>query len=667
MAGTNVTDVGAGLTDGEPGTVGTTRHWAVGDEDSVYLTVDTKAVTSGTGRGISKVNGVYTGVQDVDIEVLSTANNQMTGVKRGHATPAQTASILNDASVFAVADDDNYIIAAVVIGKDTSSTKNYGYILGDAEDETYEKEGDYHYWSFKGVLNGKIETLTIRKNDVDEFRTLRGRIQGWMSKTTATRAVDGFVEFEIDKDGYIVDAKRVADGTAVGDNANIADGGNVYDMYDFGDDTDPDIFKTYLMAWGTGRTQTGGTTVSNNTVFANFGTYSSQYTLHAGAGNPTEAGLTLAKDGTVVVIETEVYTGGETPKVVWTQFSDVKKAIEYLEKSDETDPAPVNRASAFDGWVAGPLNSKGTAQWIVLNTNQTKTVVTDGGGSKVPTGETMEITRTVSVNGGTSTVYDVYDAAKPVGALLTVQAPVVPGQSPDAATKSTIFVDGGKWTVNFDYHVSTVTSVSITPNTTPVEVDIDTGTLTYAAAVAKGMKVMAQYDDFQPAVDVTSSVNSFASGGNNLTAAGANQQNAAVTVSFGGQNSASANLPYINTKMMPNTVVNVTGANNLAATGWTGALVTTLPKTVKAGDTIQVTFTQVTPSNTPTETTIKGWDWTTAPALTGFTFDAVTAADISVAKDTSATEKTVITITLKVASVNTTAAGTEITVTAANP
>ena len=140
------------------------------------------------------------------------------------------------------------------------------------------------------------------------------------------------------------------------------------------------------MPWGDNtngapnRTQNLGT---NSNKVADFGTYSSQYTLHAGKNHPTEAGLTLAKDGTVVVVETEVYTGGEDPKVVWTQFSDVKKAIEYLEKSDENNHVN-DRAEDFTGWVAGPLNSKGTAQWLVLNTNQTKTVVTDGGGSKNP-------------------------------------------------------------------------------------------------------------------------------------------------------------------------------------------------------------------------------------------------------------------------------------------
>ena len=311
--------------------------------------------------------------------MLSKTNNNLDGVNRVDADPA-TKGINTDASVFAVADDNNYIVAAVVIGKDTASTKNYGYILGDAEDETYEKEGNYHYWSFEGVLNGKIETLTIRKNDVDEFKTLRRNIQSWMSNITTGNvhnAVNGFVEFEFDKDGYIIDAKQIA-------NANGSD--NVYGEHDFGKDPDPDDFKTYLMPWGDNtngapnRTENLGT---NSNKVADFGTYSSQYTLHAGKNHPTEAGLTLAKDGTVVVVETEVYTGGEDPKVVWTQFSDVKKAIEYLEKSDENDPVN-DRAVDFTGWVAGPLNSKGTAQWLVLNTNQTKTVVTDGGGSKNP-------------------------------------------------------------------------------------------------------------------------------------------------------------------------------------------------------------------------------------------------------------------------------------------
>ena len=52
--------------------------------------------------------------------------------------------VATDASVFAVADDNNCIVAAVVIGKDTASTKNYGYIInatqiteGDSSDNVY--------------------------------------------------------------------------------------------------------------------------------------------------------------------------------------------------------------------------------------------------------------------------------------------------------------------------------------------------------------------------------------------------------------------------------------------------------------------------------------------------------------------------------------------------
>ena len=87
----------------------------------------------------------------------------------------------------------------------------------------------------------------------------------------------------------------------------------------------------------------------------------------------------------------------------------MKKAIEYLEKSDENDPVN-DRAVDFTGWVAGPLNSKGTAQWLVLNTNQTKTVVTDGGGSKNPGTSNQGMTVIVEFSDGTNETYKVAPA-----------------------------------------------------------------------------------------------------------------------------------------------------------------------------------------------------------------------------------------------------------------
>ena len=322
--------------DGEKGTLR-----AYGDDESVYITVEADKVTSGSTNAISKINGVYTGVQDVDIDVLSDDNNKLTG--------SWTAGKQYDASVFAVYDSNRYIIAAIVVGEDTSSTKNYGYILGDAEDESYESSSNYHYWSFQAVVDGKIETLTIRLSDVSDFNALRKDIQSWMSDTT-TRAVNGLVEFEYDTDGYVIDAERItSDGAG---NAN-----RVYDNENFGADTDPDDYDVYLLEWG-----------SKNV--ADFDIYNDMHTLY-NANKERDAGLTLDREGTVVVVETETYTGGQKPQVVWNEYDNLEDALEALG----------DRANKFKGYVAAALNDKGTAEWIVLNCDDPKKVTTNGGES----------------------------------------------------------------------------------------------------------------------------------------------------------------------------------------------------------------------------------------------------------------------------------------------
>ena len=99
---------------------------AYGEDASVYITVDTDLVdtTYGVKRAITDVNGVYTGVQSVNLEVDTTASTINTGI---------------EAQVYTVYDKDNYIIGAVVIG-DVSGSGDYAYILSNAKSE--EKIGD---------------------------------------------------------------------------------------------------------------------------------------------------------------------------------------------------------------------------------------------------------------------------------------------------------------------------------------------------------------------------------------------------------------------------------------------------------------------------------------------------------------------------------------------
>ena len=86
--------------------------------------------------GLTKVIGTYTGVQDVDLKVSDTTDN----------------TLENTPGIIAVFDEDLYIIGAVVVGDDNSSSNSYIYVLSGAKNEWI--EGDYTYWEMDAVVDG---------------------------------------------------------------------------------------------------------------------------------------------------------------------------------------------------------------------------------------------------------------------------------------------------------------------------------------------------------------------------------------------------------------------------------------------------------------------------------------------------------------------------------
>ena len=137
---------------------------AYGNDDSVYITVEAGDVdmSFGDDSAIVEVNSLYTGVQDVDIEL----------------TAALQADVA-EGSVFTLKDKDDYVIASIVLGDAQGSTANYAFILTDAKSEGIQ-DGEYQ-WEFDAVLNGVKQTLTARSKypttisdlDVGEVQELR--------------------------------------------------------------------------------------------------------------------------------------------------------------------------------------------------------------------------------------------------------------------------------------------------------------------------------------------------------------------------------------------------------------------------------------------------------------------------------------------------------------
>ena len=323
---------------------------AWGNDDSVYMTVEAKANATDTGAAITKVKGVYTGVQNVSLKVDTKGVGE-----------------LNE-SVFAVADNDGYIIAAVVLGTEGSASNTYAYAVKGAQNEYVLGDDDYYYWDFKAVHEGEYKTMTVKT----EYKNVISAIQGVVDK--AALGKPALLKLTLDNDGYITDVKILKD----------ADEG-VYGKTEFlaSSDIDPKDFDVYLVQHTVAKTLKA------------FGR-----TLYADFTNTTDVGLTLASGAPVIVLQEDA-DGNYSVE----EYTSIAQALDAVEDSDN-----------YKGVIAAALNDKGTAEFIVLS-SATKLSPTgkDDGNKKAnvkaldataKTGE-IEVTVTLSANAAADKKVDV--------------------------------------------------------------------------------------------------------------------------------------------------------------------------------------------------------------------------------------------------------------------
>ena len=190
------------------GAYGEAAGYVYGNDDTIFLTVDLDVVdtTGGSRRAITEVNGVYTGVQNVDIIVDTDDPN---AVDKGQ--------------VFTVYDSNGYAIAAVVIGEAQGATGNYAYILSEAKSERL-NDGTYE-WTFDAILDGEKQTLTAR---------------GDYNSTIALIDRGDVVELRFDGD-YVVDVRTIDNDNIYGNRAAYSNkndltenlnGQDIYSMLD---------------------------------------------------------------------------------------------------------------------------------------------------------------------------------------------------------------------------------------------------------------------------------------------------------------------------------------------------------------------------------------------------------------------------------------------------
>ena len=320
---------------------------AYGNDDSVYLTMEIGKVSDNQNSaaamiGLTKVIGTYTGVQDVDLKVSDTTDN----------------TLENTPGIIAVFDEDLYIIGAVVVGDDNSSSNSYIYVLSGAKNEWI--EGDYTYWEMDAVVDGEIKTVTVK----EKYGTIETIVNARVGKSNPGK--DGLLKATYDKDGYITGVAAAPTPEADTDEwytvsdytHEIEAGANPHDG------TGKD-YKVYSVEYDK-------TAATNNHPKAGdfYRTGRTLYHAAALAGTPTaeDAGLTLGSGGSVIVVQNEVSNTGKISRV-WESFSDLQSAIDYLADAD-----------TFEGYVSAVLNDNGSAKYIVFN-GKANVDVTDDDGS----------------------------------------------------------------------------------------------------------------------------------------------------------------------------------------------------------------------------------------------------------------------------------------------
>ncbi len=173
------------VSDNVNGNTDALRGNVYGEDATVFVTVDLDEVdttldSDKTKRAITEVTGLYTGVQEVDLEI-------------DHGTA------IEEAEVYTVYDSDYFIIGAIVVGEGRGNNANIAYLIDGAKSEEY-RDGMY-YWEFECVMDGQVQTLTAKSKYLDTIRALRDDKDN----------DDGIVELRFDGDNYVVDVKDVDD------------------------------------------------------------------------------------------------------------------------------------------------------------------------------------------------------------------------------------------------------------------------------------------------------------------------------------------------------------------------------------------------------------------------------------------------------------------------
>ena len=196
-------------------TANLTARRAYGEDDSVFITVDVEDVSAKLNsaltvtKAITDVNGVYTGVQNIDL--ITERNDRVQGNyydtydlvtnapgTKADSTTNNTTGNWADGYIgenaYAVYDKNHFIIGAVILGEAEGAANTKAYILDPVKYERYEN-GTY-YWQFEAVIDGEIVVQEAQSKFKSTIDTMRKNKYEIVNLRYTDDIVTGVVELE---------------------------------------------------------------------------------------------------------------------------------------------------------------------------------------------------------------------------------------------------------------------------------------------------------------------------------------------------------------------------------------------------------------------------------------------------------------------------------------
>ena len=305
------------VTDGTNLTTGGRRGY--GNDDSVYITVEPGTVDySAADAAITDVTGVYTGVQNVDIEL----------------SPDSKLNVPQ--YMYTLVDDDQYIIASVVLGEAQGSVENYAVILDAPTGERIDRTDNTYYWTFDAIMGGEKVELTAKSKYQDVIIDLQ-----------TAAATDAVMELRFDADEYVTGAEPVS----------------------------ADKIATFAITTGMEDYEVFDQEIDGNTTTLEMDGRTMQ--IRGGSG------LTFVNNAPTVLWQ-QVNNKG-----VYTAYSNVQEAY-----SDLADANSTAANLQFNGRIVAVLNSQGVAEWAYIRSD---TPVNGNGGDFVDDGSNTTLPSTTDL------------------------------------------------------------------------------------------------------------------------------------------------------------------------------------------------------------------------------------------------------------------------------